>query len=190
LLLLTRMKSQKPLVARSPLFPSPRILVLNPGAVSTQVAVFQGEETIFNTILEHENTSFEGCATLLDQLEPRMSFVHDLLEQHGLPLESMDLISARGGMLEGAEPGCYQVTQAMLSALKNEAAQAHSSNLGAFMAWQAGQGKKVALVSDCPTLDELTPINRLTGFKGIPRVPVWHALNQRQVARMYADSVN
>jgi len=191
LLLLTRIKSKKPLVTTSPLFPSPRILVLNPGSISTQVAVFDGEAAVMNAVVEHPQSRTGSGQAPAGRAEARLADVSKILRDNDISPDSLSMIMSRGGMLPEAEAGVYQVSPAMLCALETDAVADHPANLGAFMAWQiSGQGKTPAYVVDCPTIDELSAEHRITGVKGIEVTPVWHALSQRQAVRMYADMTN
>ena len=189
LLLLTRIKSPKPLVRTSPLFPSPRILTINPGSVSTQVAVFDGEAALLNTIIEHPES--QTCSSPARDADLCLAEVIRILEKNHLDPAGMAVVMSRGGMLPDPAPGTYRITPDLLAALEREPVVDHPANLGAFMAWEiSGRGKVPAFIVDCPTIDELTPEHRLTGIKGIEKTPVWHALSQRQATRMYADMVN
>ena len=188
LLLLTRFKSQKPLVKTTPLFPSPRILILNPGSVSTQVAIFDGDTMVVNTVIEHPRADTWESGGLADRACARLADVYKILDRNEIRINSVRMIMSRGGMLPGPEPGSYAITPAMLDTLKTNALENHPSNLGAFMAWEISAcGKIPAFVTDCPTLDQLAPEHRLTGIKGIFKTPIWHALSQRHAVRMYAD---
>ena len=191
LLLLTRIKSRKPLVRTTPLFPSPRIVTVNPGSVSTQIAVFDGEAPVLNVVIEHDKSGACAGGSMTEQAKARLASLNKILEKHEISPFEASMIISRGGMLPDAKAGTYRITQAMLTALENKAVEDHPSNLGAFMAWELSeQGKTPAFIVDCPTIDELTPEHRLTGIKGIEKTPVWHALSQRQAARMYADLAN
>lgn len=191
LLLLTRLKSSKPLVTQSPLFPSPRILALNPGSISTQVAVFEGESVVLNTVVEHSRSRTGSGQAPSVRAKARLSEVSKILRDNYISPDSFAMIMARGGMLPKAVAGIYQISPAMLTTLETAAVEDHPANLGAFLAWEiSGQGKIPSYVVDCPTIDELAPEHRITGIKGIEVTPVWHALSQRQAVRMYADMTN
>lgn len=191
LLLLTRIKAAKPLVRTSPLFPSPRIVAINPGSVSTQIAVFDGDAPVLNVVIEHDKSGANASASIVEETKARLTAVRRTLEKHDIDPCGAAMIMSRGGMLPGPQAGTYRISEAMLTAIENGAVEDHPSNLGAFMAWELSeQGKTPAFIVDCPTIDELTPENRLTGIKGIEKTPIWHALSQRQAARMYADLAN
>ena len=191
LLLLTRVKADKPLVKTSPLFPSPRILTLNPGSISTHIAVFHGEVTVLNTVIEHADSQSGDGVDPCSGASERLKDVRQVLEKNQIASDSFAMIMSRGGMLPDARAGVYEITPEVLVSLKNRAIEDHPANYGPFMARQLScQGKIPAFMVDCPSINELTDEYRLTGVKGIEKTPIWHALSQRQAVRMYADMAN
>ncbi len=191
LLLLTRIKASKPLVRTSPLFPSPRILTLNPGSVSTHVAVFDGEITILNTVIEHAASQSGDGADPCIRARERLKDVKIVLEKNQISPDAFAMIMSRGGMLADASAGVYEITPEVLVALKDNAIEDHPANYGPFMARQMScQGTIPAYMVDCPSINELSDEYRLTGIKGLEKTPIWHALSQRQAVRMYADMAN
>jgi butyrate kinase len=68
----------------------------------------------------------------------------------------------------------------------------HASNLGGLIADDIASslpGAKAYIV-DPVVVDELEPVARISGHPAIERVSILHALNQKAVARLYAESVN
>ena len=47
-----------------------------------------------------------------------------------------------------------------------------------------------AYIVDPVVVDELEPVARISGHPAIERISIFHALNQKAVARTYAESVN
>ncbi len=188
LLLLTRIKGTIPLVRTSPVFPCPRILTLNPGDMSTQVGVFDGEVTVLEIETEHGPFQTEAGSSLVIQAQKRLEQVTQVLKAKEIGLSSLSMVLAQGGMLPSAKAGIYTISQSMLITLDSCPVSEHPSNLGAFMAWQiSGQGKIPAFAGDCPTIDELNFQHRITGVKEGQKTPVWHALSQRHAVGMYGD---
>ena len=50
-----------------------------------------------------------------------------------------------------------------------------------------GFGGTSAYVVDPPVVDELDEVSRVTGLPGVERRAAWHALNQKAVAKRFAD---
>ena len=69
----------------------------------------------------------------------------------------------------------------------------HASNLAAQIAYDisgmSGSGCK-AYIADPVVTDELCDLARVSGIPELPRISIFHALNSRAVARMYAAGIN
>lgn len=167
-----------------------RILVINPGSTSTKVALFNGLEKFAETTAAHNSRDMSSFDTLLDQLFFREAVIRRFLREQGWRIENLDAVAGRGGMLHPLDGGIYEVGSDMLDDLRSSRYGAHASNLGAPLA------REIADRADCPAyivdpiaVDELDEPARLSGHPELPRISVFHALNQRSVARMVADRI-
>lgn len=78
----------------------------------------------------------------------------------------------------------------MLADLQSAKYGAHASNLGASLAYElAKEASCPAFIVDPVVVDELEPIARISGRPEFPRRSVFHALNQKAVAKRYAKSI-
>jgi butyrate kinase len=78
----------------------------------------------------------------------------------------------------------------MLAILTEGRYGTHASNLGAIVGARIAALAGVrAYIVDPGTVDELEPAARLTGLPDIPRRSIWHALNQKAVARAVAARI-
>lgn len=113
------------------------------------------------------------------------------LEQAGIALESIKAIVGRGGLLKPIESGVYAVNEAMLRDLRNSPLGEHASNLGGLIAWDIAQSLPGAgaYIANPVVVDELDDIARLSGHPLLPRISIFHALNQKAVARQHAKSI-
>lgn len=174
---------------RDTFFARPRILTINPGSTSTKVAVFQGEEEIFSEELQHsasELEPFEG-KRIVTQFEMRKQVVERTLQQHDVTIESIEAVSARGGLLRPIPHGTYSVNDAMRKDLLEGSLTDHASNLGALIAYALVEGtNKPAFIVDPVVVDEMEERCRVTGIKSLRRKPISHALNQIATAHRYA----
>jgi butyrate kinase len=68
----------------------------------------------------------------------------------------------------------------------------HASNLGGLIAHDiaATLPNAKAYIVDPVVVDELQPAARISGHPEIERISIFHALNQKAVARMYASSIS
>ncbi len=167
-----------------------RILVINPGSTSTKVALFTGLKKHAETTASHSTEDLHSFEHLLDQLFFREAVIHRFLRKHGWKVEDLDGVVGRGGMLHPLEGGIYEVSPDMLADLRSGRYGEHASNLGAALA------REIADRADCPAyivdpivVDELDEPARLSGHPELPRRSVFHALNQRSVARLVAGKI-
>lgn len=90
-------------------------------------------------------------------------------------------------MLKPIPGGTYAVTDDLLEDLKIGRQGQHASNLGGILAREIGDEIGVpSYIVDPVVVDELMPIARYSGVPELPRTSVFHALNQKAVAKRYA----
>ena len=83
--------------------------------------------------------------------------------------------------------GTYAVTDDLLEDLKIGKQGQHASNLGGILAREIGDSIGVpSFIVDPVVVDELCDIARYSGVPELPRTSVFHALNQKAVAKRYA----
>jgi butyrate kinase len=115
----------------------------------------------------------------------------ELAGQH-LDLSAIAAVIGRGGVIKPIESGIYEVNKKMIDDLRTGILGQHASNLGGLIADDIASslpGAKAYIV-DPVVVDELEPVARISGHPAIERVSIFHALNQKAVARTYAESVN
>ena len=112
------------------------------------------------------------------------------MRESGVPLTEISAIVGRGGLLKPLQGGVYEVNDQMKADLTAARYGTHASNLGALIADAlAAQIGVKAYVVDPVVVDELDPIARFSGVPEIPRRSIFHALNQRAIARKAAQSL-
>jgi butyrate kinase len=165
-----------------------RILTLNPGSTSTKVALFENETECWSDTQRYDADLIRSFANIMDQESFRLDAVRQALARHGTPVSSLDAVVGRGGLLKPIPGGTYSVNQAMVEDLKSCRWGAHASNLGAPMAAHlaAEAGHDRAFIVDPVVVDELVPEARLSGIPEIEQRSIFHALNQKAVARRAA----
>ena len=164
-----------------------RLLILNPGSTSTKIAVFDGEEPAFTESIVHTPEELAPFEHVADQYEFRRDLVLKCLEEHGIPLDSLTVIVSRGGLLTPIEAGAYEVNDDMVWQLKNKPQNEHASNVGAMIARSISLQLGIpAYIYDGVTVDELLPINKITGLPILRRKGMGHNLNTRAAALRYA----
>ncbi|MGI6142283.1 MAG: butyrate kinase [bacterium] len=164
-----------------------RILVINPGSTSTKIAVYDGEEGILSERITHTREELYGFARVVDQFSFRYNIIKEELEKKGIPLTTLQAVVGRGGMLHPLAGGTYEVNESMLADLREGVQGEHPANLGGIIAHAIGRQYCIpAFVVDPISVDEMEPVSRLSGLKGITRRSLGHALNVRRVARLAA----
>lgn len=166
---------------------SMKSLIINPGSTSTKIGVFEDETLLFEETLRHSTEEISSYATIVDQKDFRKKIITDLLESKNFDMKSLNVIVGRGGMLKPIPGGTYAVTDALLEDLKIGKQGQHASNLGGILAREIGDELGVpSYIVDPVVVDELMPIARYSGVPELPRTSVFHALNQKAVAKRYA----
>jgi len=166
------------------------ILAINPGSTSTKFALFRGEQQLFEKTLRHSSSELEGFSRMTDQLPFRHQLVMRALGEEKTPLSEIIAVVGRGGLVNPIESGIYEVNDLMKEHLLGAIHGEHASNLGALIADMIAAtlpGARAYIV-DPVVVDELEPVARLSGHPLIERRSIFHALNQKAVARIYAAS--
>lgn len=170
-----------------------KILSINPGSTSTKIALFEDLHSIFVKTLRHQAEDIAKFANIMEQYEFRKEIIVEFLFEQNIALKDIDAVVGRGGLLKPIEGGVYEVNETMLNDIKFNARADHASNLGAILAHEIADkimqehNKKVpSYIVDPVVVDELSDMARFSGHPEIERVSIFHALNQKAVARRYA----
>ena len=165
------------------------VLAINPGSTSTKIAVFNGSDCIVEQTLRHSAEQIAGFGSVIEQYQWRKQLILDTLAENNIDVNTLSAVIGRGGLLHPIESGVYEVNQTMIDHLR-ECSPQHASNLGAMIASEiASQCQIKAYIADPVVVDELDDVSRLCGINTIRRRSIFHALNQKAMARRYADDV-
>jgi butyrate kinase len=165
------------------------ILAINPGSTSTKIAIFLGEEKILGQNISHTAEELAPFAKIIDQHHFREKVILGFLKQHDFDVKQLAAVVGRGGLLGPMASGTYLVDDEMIEFLKKNKTE-HASNLGAPLARDIARTVGVnAFIADPVTVDELNPLARITGLPEIPRISIFHALNQKAAARLAAKQL-
>ena len=103
---------------------------------------------------------------------------------------TFNVIVGRGGLLKPIPGGTYAVTDDLLEDLKIGKQGQHASNLGGMLAREIGDEIGVpSFIVDPVVVDEMCDLARYSGVPELPRTSVFHALNQKAVAKRYAKEI-
>ncbi len=168
------------------------ILVINPGSTSDALAYYRGENTIFDITVRYTETDlkpFEG-QNIISQKAFRKELILKTLKEYNVPLTEINAVIGRGGIMRPVQSGVYAVNDAMIEDLTNSTSARHPANLGAVLAREIASGANCpAFIADPVSVDELEPLARYSGMPEITRRPIFHALNQKRMARITADKM-
>jgi butyrate kinase len=167
-----------------------RLLIINPGSTSTKIAVFDNEKPVLEETLRHSNEELAPYATVFEQYEFRKNVILDTLNEKGINITKLSAVVGRGGLLRPMEGGTYKVNEHMLEDLKACVMGQHASNLGGIIANEIALQLNIpAFIVDPVVVDELEDIARISGMPEIDRISIFHALNQKAVARRAAKDL-
>ncbi len=167
-----------------------RILVVNPGSTSTKIAVYHDDDRVFQETILHGEEDLASFDDVLSQYQLRLDGILGALDKHGESVAAFDAVIGRGGLLRPVEGGVYEVNDRMVQDLAANGSVSHASNLGAPLAREIASRAGVrAYVADPIVVDEMWPVARLSGMPEIPRRSIFHALNQKAVARQAAKDM-
>jgi butyrate kinase len=164
-----------------------KILVINPGSTSTKIGVYEDETQLFEKTLRHPTEEIAKYATIVDQKDFRMNMILDMLKENDFDVKTLDVVVGRGGLLKPIPGGTYAVSDDLLKDLIAGVQGQHASNLGGILAREIGDSIGVpSYIVDPVVVDELGDVARISGVPELPRISIFHALNQKAVAKRYA----
>ena len=164
-----------------------KVLVINPGATSTKVAVFEEEQELLKKSIVHTAQELEGFDRVIDQADFRQRAVLEAVAEGGFRLEDFDAVCGRGGLYRPIPSGTYAVSDRVMQDVEQAPYGEHPSNLGAYLARRIGDLVGIpAFFVDPVCVDEMTEMAHVSGFAEFRRLSQFHALNQKSVGRKAA----
>ena len=167
------------------------ILAINPGSTSTKVALYRGSEELWSDTQRYDIDRIGEFPTIPSQESFRLGEIRKALKNRGTELSDLDAVVGRGGLLRPIQGGTYPVNEPMLEDLRSCKYGSHASNLGGPLAKSLADeaGDKPAFIVDPVVVDEMMDEARLSGIPEIERRSIFHALNQKAVARRAAADI-
>lgn len=168
-----------------------KILAINLGSTSTKIAVYDDDKLFLTKEFRHDPLEISKFENSILQKDFRTQTILDFISEHNYDLSKIDVFVGRGGLVKPITGGTYIINERMISDLTSNHYGDHVSNLGAIIANDfAKTYNKKAYTVNPVVVDELSDIARVSGFNGIERKSIFHALNHKAVANRYAKSVN
>ena len=165
------------------------IFVINTGSTSTKFAVYADEKAVLSEKLEHSPEDLAPYPHMGDQLDFRTILAENFAAR-AIEIYPFDTIVARGGMLPPVQAGCYEINDVLCDFLR-ETKQEHASNLSPVIADTIAKKYRLphAYIYDPISVDELTPMAKISGIADLKRNSFTHALNMRAIAHKAADKL-
>ena len=168
-----------------------QILAINPGSTSTKIAVYEDEKPILLRTIRHSAEELKKFEDVIFEFPFRKQLVMDELTRNDIPLQ-FDAVIGRGGLVKPIAGGTYEINQTMLDDTHSGIAMHnHACNLGCLIAYDIA--KEIpgcrSFIADPGVVDELNDYARISGTPLMNRICIWHALNQRAIAKRFAREI-
>jgi butyrate kinase len=164
--------------------------MINPGSTSTKIGVYEDEKEVLVETLRHSSEEIGSFEGIFEQFNFRKEVILNVLKEKNFDINTLDAIVGRGGLLKSIEGGTYAVNDVMLEDLKVGVQGQHASNLGGIIASEIGKSLDIpAFIVDPVVVDEMIDVARISGMPEIERKSIFHALNQKAVAKRYAIEI-
>lgn len=167
------------------------ILALNPGSTSTKFALYDEDKLLFEKTIRHSADELTAFEKIADQFHFRKNHIMEELAGRKINTDQIVAVIGRGGLVRPIESGVYKVNDRLKEDLEKGILGQHACNLGGLIADDIASSlpNADAFIVDPVVVDELQPLARISGCPEIERVSIFHALNQKAIARTYAASI-
>jgi butyrate kinase len=169
-----------------------KILTINPGSTSTKIAVFEDLKPIFSETLRHSAEEIAKYDSIYSQFDFRKDIIIDCLNKNNIAPKELECCVGRGGLIKPVKGGVIRVSPELIEDLKKGVLGEHASNLGGVLAKEIAeesQNPDNCFIVDPVVVDEMEELARFSGHPELPRISIFHALNQKAVARRHARTI-
>lgn len=168
-----------------------KIFAINLGSTSTKIVYYEDTVCKCDKTLPHRSEELKQFETIWEQIEYRKKAILDFMRDNNIDSRQIDAFTSRGGQTMPLHSGVYRITDLMLEQSRSGKYGNHITDVGIKLAatFAKENGKALALTVDTPVTDEFDPIARYSGLPEMPRASSFHALNQKAVAKKYAEDI-
>ncbi len=168
-----------------------RLLIINPGSVSTKIAVYNDENPEFLEVIIHPSSELLKFTEIFDQYQYRKETVYRVLQEKKIDLKTFTVVVGRGGLCKPIPSGVFEINEQMITDLKTSAFGKHVSSMAGLIAHEIAMEIGVkAYIVDPVVVNEFEPLAYYSGWPEIRRKSLFHALNQKAAARKAAAQLN
>ncbi|HNY01737.1 MAG TPA: butyrate kinase [Bacteroidales bacterium] len=166
------------------------ILVVNPKDYVTQVAIYQNHKLLYMISRRHSAEELSTFHSIYDQVQFRRDSVLREIRNNDFGLDDMKIVISRGGLIKPVQSGVYAVNDVLKQDLLHSPVGDDIINIAGLLAdaIAAVVPGSIALIADPTVVDEFHELARITGAPEIKRKSIFHALNQKAVAKMHAET--
>lgn len=171
----------------------PKVISINPGNLSTHVALFEGDRILKEKKIYHSQKELNRFSyKVIEQIGFRTAVINEMLDEWEVEKSSIHAVIGRGGLFRPLESGTYMVNDRMINDIKaGRMLGEHISNIGAILAKDIAEKFGVpAFIADPVSVDEFEDIARVSGIPEIKRDALQHTLNMKYTARLAAAEMN
>jgi butyrate kinase len=165
-----------------------RILVINPGSMTTKLALYEDETQVWQSERSYSPAELDPYGTVMGQFERRYADLVEVLNGRDTEVQSLSAVVSRGGPFKPLEGGTYRITQAVVGdVLQGRVQFEHASMMGAALADLLLQGTDIpGFFVDPVSVDEFESVARISGLPELERKSLVHALNIKAAGRLVA----
>jgi len=166
------------------------ILVINIGSTSTRVGMFRDNAPLFTETINHFSGKIAKLKNFKDWYTFNLGVVDEIIDRYQNKITELNLVVSRGGLTHPVKTGAYLINQSMIDDLALGRYGWHPCNTGPVIAREiATRYKTKAIIFDSPVSDEMIPVARFSGFKGIERCAAFHVLSQKAAAKQASEKL-
>ncbi|MBR6185361.1 MAG: butyrate kinase [Clostridia bacterium] len=168
-----------------------KLLIINPGSTSTKISLFENENERFQKSMFHDAPVLLQFPHVNGQVPFRYKVILDMLASEGCDPADIDVFVGRGGSACTQPSGVTVIDQKLYDDTEaTVGGSEHAAKLGVMLAWKFALAYHRPAYTLNPTnVDEFCDYARLTGIRGLYRVPHSHVLNPKAVAEAHAEAL-
>ncbi|MDP1620962.1 MAG: butyrate kinase [Bacteroidales bacterium] len=166
------------------------ILVVNPKDYLTQISVYLNHKLLYMISRKHPAEELSTFNSIYDQVQFRKECIIRELKNNEFDLDELKIVISRGGLIKPLQSGVYEVNDLLKKDLLNSPVGDDIINIAGLLADAIATevpGAR-AMIADPTVVDEFHDLARITGSPEIQRKSIFHALNQKAVAKMHAET--
>jgi len=166
------------------------ILVVNPKDNLTQIAVYQNYKLLYMINRRHSDEELSAFNTIYDQVSFRKNIIFKELASNQFDLTELKIVISRGGLIKPVQSGVFAVNEQLKHDLVHSPVGEDIINIGGLLADAIVKDtpSAKAMIADPTVVDELQDVARITGSPELQRKSIFHALNQKAVGKMHAET--